>query len=300
MITEFVPTDERTGARFPLMLTTGRILSQYNVGAQTRAHAEQPVARRGRAGDPSVRRREPRHPRRRSRAAAEPLRRDRAARADLRAHAARRRLHHVPPRRAPAPTWSPPTTPTGRPTARSTRSPPCRCRAPAASASGSRKTASATSSCGGSSGGRPVSRAERLAPGSPQPLWERVYPASSCPLWDSSPGRTRCSLRKRSARGVEPAPTQGRNAMKLEKLTRMANEIARNLRSQPGDQAVGCYRRAHPQFLDARHARQPDRARKQWRRRSGSDGASGAARAGQVGVPVAPGGALIRASDDWK
>ena len=30
------PTDERTGPRFPLLLTTGRILSQYNVGAQTR------------------------------------------------------------------------------------------------------------------------------------------------------------------------------------------------------------------------------------------------------------------------
>jgi len=36
MITEFVPTEERTGPRFPLLLTTGRILSQYNVGAQTR------------------------------------------------------------------------------------------------------------------------------------------------------------------------------------------------------------------------------------------------------------------------
>ncbi len=36
MITEFVATEERTGARFPLILTTGRILSQYNVGAQTR------------------------------------------------------------------------------------------------------------------------------------------------------------------------------------------------------------------------------------------------------------------------
>ncbi|MDN3712255.1 formate dehydrogenase subunit alpha [Paracoccus cavernae] len=34
--TEYVATDERTGARFPLLLTTGRILSQYNVGAQTR------------------------------------------------------------------------------------------------------------------------------------------------------------------------------------------------------------------------------------------------------------------------
>ena len=36
MITEFMPTDERVNARFPLILTTGRILSQYNVGAQTR------------------------------------------------------------------------------------------------------------------------------------------------------------------------------------------------------------------------------------------------------------------------
>jgi formate dehydrogenase major subunit len=36
MITEYVATDEKTGPRFPLLLTTGRILSQYNVGAQTR------------------------------------------------------------------------------------------------------------------------------------------------------------------------------------------------------------------------------------------------------------------------
>jgi formate dehydrogenase major subunit len=35
-LTEFVPTEERTGRRYPLILTTGRILSQYNVGAQTR------------------------------------------------------------------------------------------------------------------------------------------------------------------------------------------------------------------------------------------------------------------------
>jgi len=39
MITEFIPTDERTTGRFPLILTTGRILSQYNVGAQTRRTA---------------------------------------------------------------------------------------------------------------------------------------------------------------------------------------------------------------------------------------------------------------------
>ncbi|MDD2877182.1 MAG: formate dehydrogenase subunit alpha [Acidiphilium sp.] len=35
-VTEYVPTDEKIGPRFPLLLTTGRILSQYNVGAQTR------------------------------------------------------------------------------------------------------------------------------------------------------------------------------------------------------------------------------------------------------------------------
>jgi len=39
MITEYVATDERTNDRFPLLLTTGRILSQYNVGAQTRRTA---------------------------------------------------------------------------------------------------------------------------------------------------------------------------------------------------------------------------------------------------------------------
>ncbi len=36
IITEYVPTTERTTRKFPLILTTGRILSQYNVGAQTR------------------------------------------------------------------------------------------------------------------------------------------------------------------------------------------------------------------------------------------------------------------------
>ncbi len=38
-VTPFVPTDERTTRRYPLVLTTGRILSQYNVGAQTRRTA---------------------------------------------------------------------------------------------------------------------------------------------------------------------------------------------------------------------------------------------------------------------
>ncbi|MCK9540743.1 MAG: formate dehydrogenase subunit alpha [Novosphingobium sp.] len=39
VVTEYIPTDEKTGPRFPLLLTTGRILSQYNVGAQTRRTA---------------------------------------------------------------------------------------------------------------------------------------------------------------------------------------------------------------------------------------------------------------------
>ncbi|MGE4369732.1 MAG: formate dehydrogenase subunit alpha [Burkholderiaceae bacterium] len=36
MITRYIPSDERSTRKFPLLLTTGRILSQYNVGAQTR------------------------------------------------------------------------------------------------------------------------------------------------------------------------------------------------------------------------------------------------------------------------
>ena len=35
-LTEYLATRERANRRFPLLLTTGRILSQYNVGAQTR------------------------------------------------------------------------------------------------------------------------------------------------------------------------------------------------------------------------------------------------------------------------
>jgi formate dehydrogenase major subunit len=39
VVTDYVATDEKAGPRFPLLLTTGRILSQYNVGAQTRRTA---------------------------------------------------------------------------------------------------------------------------------------------------------------------------------------------------------------------------------------------------------------------
>jgi len=36
LLTQYVPTDEKSNRRYPLILTTGRILSQYNVGTQTR------------------------------------------------------------------------------------------------------------------------------------------------------------------------------------------------------------------------------------------------------------------------
>jgi formate dehydrogenase major subunit len=39
VVTQYVPTEERTSRKFPLILTTGRILTQYNVGAQTRRTA---------------------------------------------------------------------------------------------------------------------------------------------------------------------------------------------------------------------------------------------------------------------
>jgi formate dehydrogenase major subunit len=36
LLTEYVPTAEKVNTKYPLILTTGRLLSQYNVGAQTR------------------------------------------------------------------------------------------------------------------------------------------------------------------------------------------------------------------------------------------------------------------------
>ena len=39
IITQYVPTDEKVTRMYPLILTTGRILSQYNVGAQSRRTA---------------------------------------------------------------------------------------------------------------------------------------------------------------------------------------------------------------------------------------------------------------------
>ncbi len=98
MLTEFVPTEERAGERFPLLLTTGRILSQYNVGAQTRRTENSRWHEEDVLEIHPVRRRASRRQRRRPRGARQSLRRDRAARPHHRASAARRRLHHLPPR----------------------------------------------------------------------------------------------------------------------------------------------------------------------------------------------------------
>jgi anaerobic selenocysteine-containing dehydrogenase len=96
-ITDYVASDELSNRRFPLLLTTGRILSQYNVGAQTRrthnqawhdedvlelhpADAELRGVRDGRLG----RHHQPRRP-------------DGTACADQRPHAAGGGLHYLPP-----------------------------------------------------------------------------------------------------------------------------------------------------------------------------------------------------------
>ena len=56
-VTEYVPTQRAHDARYPLLLTTGRMLTQYNVGRADASHGERRLARRGSARDPSARRR---------------------------------------------------------------------------------------------------------------------------------------------------------------------------------------------------------------------------------------------------
>ena len=79
VITEYVATDEKTGPRYPLLLTTGRILKPVQCRRADAAHGQCGVARGGRARDPSARRRAARRARRRLGEADEPRRRDDAA-----------------------------------------------------------------------------------------------------------------------------------------------------------------------------------------------------------------------------
>ena len=97
--TPYVATEERSNRRFPLLLTTGRILSQYNVGAQTRRtdnvawHREDVLEIHPHdAEERGISRRRRGH-------AGQSSRRHHAARRDLRPHAAGCRLHDVPPSR---------------------------------------------------------------------------------------------------------------------------------------------------------------------------------------------------------
>jgi hypothetical protein len=122
VVTDYVPTDEKTGPRYPLLLTTGRILlSQYNVGAQTRRtentvwhpedlleihplDAENRGLKRGRLGAPC-----------------QPHRRDDAARRSDRPGRAGRGLYHLPPPRDAGQRRHHRLIPTGQPTAPNTR-----------------------------------------------------------------------------------------------------------------------------------------------------------------------------------
>ncbi len=122
VITEYVATDEKVGPRFPLLLTTGRILSQYNVGAQTRRtanvvwhqedtleiHAQDAEDRGIRHGDLV---------RLASRSGETTLR---ATITDRVAPGVVYTTFHHPMTQGQK-TWSPATTPTGRPTALNTR-----------------------------------------------------------------------------------------------------------------------------------------------------------------------------------
>ena len=95
-LTEYVATAERSTSRYPLLLTTGRVLYQYNVGTQTRRTKNLVFNKEDvlemHPHDAEVRGIKARRPGRRR----EPRRRDRAARDADQAHRPRRRLHHVP------------------------------------------------------------------------------------------------------------------------------------------------------------------------------------------------------------
>ena len=97
IVTEYVATDEKTGPRFPLLLTTGPDPVAVQRRRPDPAHRERRLARRGRAGDPSARRRGARGERRRLGQARLARRRDLAAGADHRPGVAGGGLYHLPP-----------------------------------------------------------------------------------------------------------------------------------------------------------------------------------------------------------
>ena len=94
-VTEYVPTEERATRRYPLLLTTGRKLAHYNVGAQTRrtSNVDMGVGRRRR--NPPARCGGSRDSGRRPRWPHQPIGRDRAAGRSDGPGAARCRVHHL-------------------------------------------------------------------------------------------------------------------------------------------------------------------------------------------------------------
>jgi len=57
LVTEYVPTTERSTSRYPLILTTGPDIEPVQRRGADTAYAERDLARRGRVGNPSARRR---------------------------------------------------------------------------------------------------------------------------------------------------------------------------------------------------------------------------------------------------
>ena len=95
--TVYVPTTEVTNRRYPLVLTTGRILTQYNVGAQTRRTANSTWHPADVLEIHPRRRRGARHPHRRHGRAGQPGRCDPPPGPGVRPDAPGGRLHDLPP-----------------------------------------------------------------------------------------------------------------------------------------------------------------------------------------------------------
>jgi hypothetical protein len=125
IVTEYIATDEKTGPRFPLPLTTGRILSLIQCRRADAPHRQLALAQGKTTRNSPARRGTARRPRRRLGAARWLLGQGDASPIGWRRAWSTPRS--ITPRRRR--TSSPAILPTGRPTtARNTRSPPCRSR----------------------------------------------------------------------------------------------------------------------------------------------------------------------------
>ena len=97
VVTEYIPTDERTGPTIPAAADDGPHPQPVQCRRTDPPHRERRLACRRPARNPPPRRRAARRARRRLGAAGEPRRRNHPARGDHRPRGAGRGLHHVPP-----------------------------------------------------------------------------------------------------------------------------------------------------------------------------------------------------------